>query len=152
MPFEFGNFSISESEVFYESSHSIGLVNLKPIVPGRKSSLPMNMTYVLVVPKRVVPRYSELNAQEVTDLCESAKLISSVIEDEHCDASSRGCVWLIQDGKEAGQTVPHVHLHLIPKRFSAWFENGIESDDRVPRSLTDMKQEAERLKIKCDSM
>ncbi|KAF1801175.1 fragile histidine triad protein, partial [Mucor lusitanicus] len=139
-PFKFGNFSLSESEVFYESSYSIGLVNLKPIVPG----------HVLIVPKRVVPRYSLLTVQEVTDLSESAKLISEVIEDEYCDASNKGCVWLIQDGKEAGQTVPHVHLHLIPKRFSAWFEDGIESDDRVPRSWTDMKQEAEQLKIKCD--
>lgn len=33
MLFQFGNFNVSESEVFYESSYSIGLVNLKPIVP-----------------------------------------------------------------------------------------------------------------------
>ncbi|GAN06450.1 fragile histidine triad protein [Mucor ambiguus] len=150
MPFKFGNFNISESEVFYESSYSIGLVNLKPIAPGRKS-LSMNMPYVLIVPKRVVPRYSQLTAQEVTDLSESAKLISNVIEDEYCNASSKGCIWLIQDGKEAGQTVPHVHLHLIPKRFAAWFQDGIESEDRVPRSWIEMKQEAEQLKIKCDN-
>ncbi|KAK4512083.1 uncharacterized protein ATC70_013326 [Mucor velutinosus] len=108
------------------------------------------LTDVLIVPKRVVPRYSQLTVQEVTDLSESAKLISNVIEDEYGDASNKGCIWLIQDGKEAGQTVPHVHLHLIPKRFSAWFEDGIESDDRVPRSWIEMKQEAEQLKIKCD--
>lgn len=42
--------------------------------------------------------------------------------------------------------VPHVHLHIIPKRFSKWFENKIEDDDRAPRTLEDMKEEAEHLK------
>ncbi|KAI8375109.1 hypothetical protein EDC96DRAFT_437287, partial [Choanephora cucurbitarum] len=51
-------------------------------------------------------------------------------------------IWLIQDGKEAGQTVPHVHLHIIPKRFSEW--DSVE--DRAPRTLGDMKAEAEHLK------
>jgi diadenosine tetraphosphate (Ap4A) HIT family hydrolase len=75
-----------------------------------------------------------------------------------------GLIWLIQDGKEAGQTVspnyavkytlvtrkkvPHVHLHIIPKRFSEWYQNGIEDKDRVPRTIEAMKIEAERLKIK----
>ncbi|KAL0137504.1 hypothetical protein V8B55DRAFT_1415184 [Mucor lusitanicus] len=106
-PFKFGNFSLSESEVFYESSYSIGLVNLKPIVPilNAHSVFILFFTDVLIVPKRVVPRYSLLTVQEVTDLSESAKLISEVIEDEYCDASNKGCVWLIQDGKEAGQTI-----------------------------------------------
>lgn len=42
--------------------------------------------------------------------------------------------------------VPHVHLHIIPKRFSKWFENKIDDDDRAPRTLEDMKEEAEHLK------
>lgn len=84
----------------------------------------------------------------------------------------KGYIWLIQDGKDAGQTVrslciiqvlllwlytdlfasfskvPHVHLHIIPKRFSKWFENGIEDINRASRTSNDMKEEAERLKIK----
>ncbi|CEP11187.1 hypothetical protein [Parasitella parasitica] len=100
--------------------------------------------HILIAPKRVVRRYSQLTIEEVTDLAESAKLTSEVLQDEY----GGNMIWLIQDGEEAGQTVPHVHLHLIPKRFSEWFEHGIEDDDRVPRSMIEMKKEAERLRIK----
>jgi len=34
----FGPYAIRTSEVFYESNHSVALVNLKPIVPGKVSS------------------------------------------------------------------------------------------------------------------
>jgi hypothetical protein len=37
---------------------------------------------------------------------------------------------------------------MIPKSFSESFVNGIEDDSRVPRSMSEMKEEAERLKIK----
>ncbi|KAI8638947.1 fragile histidine triad protein [Parasitella parasitica] len=138
MSFKFGTIDIPESEVFYESKHSIGLVNLKPIVPG----------HILIVPKRVVSRYSQLTIEEITDLGESAKLTSSVLQDEY----GSDMIWLIQDGKEAGQTISHVHLHMIPKRFSEWFAHEIEDDGRVPRTMIEMKKEAERLKIKFQSV
>ncbi|EIE83134.1 hypothetical protein RO3G_07839 [Rhizopus delemar RA 99-880] len=55
-------------------------------------------------------------------------------------------IWLIQDGIDAGQTIFHVHLHIIPKRFSEWYSEGIEDVDRVPRSFSEMKEEADHLK------
>ena len=56
----------------------------------------------------------------------------------------------IQDGKHAGQTVDHLHVHLIP-RFENDFEDnddvyrGIESP-RKDRSLEEMEKEAEMLR------
>jgi diadenosine tetraphosphate (Ap4A) HIT family hydrolase len=42
--------------------------------------------------------------KKVTDLTESARHISKVLETEYTEMK-QGSIWLIQDGKEAGQTV-----------------------------------------------
>ena len=39
-------------------------------------------------------------------------------------------VFLFQDGAQAGQTVPHVHVHILPRK-SGDFENNDEVYDAV---------------------
>ena len=56
--YRFGPWSIAAGEVFVTSPLSIAFVNLKPVVPG----------HVLISPKRVVARFSELSPEEVADL------------------------------------------------------------------------------------
>jgi len=54
---------------------------------------------------------------------------------------------LIQDGSDAGQTIPHVHLHIIPREImpstpmSTTIAMNLE-DTRPIRSLFDMETEA----------
>eukprot|EP00003_Mantamonas_plastica_P004405 TRINITY_DN1349_c0_g1_i1.p3 TRINITY_DN1349_c0_g1~~TRINITY_DN1349_c0_g1_i1.p3 ORF type:complete len:106 (+),score=37.97 TRINITY_DN1349_c0_g1_i1:436-753(+) len=50
--------------------------------------------------------------------------------EKHFDASSLTIV--IQDGPEAGQTVPHVHCHIIPRKKGD-FENNDDIYDEVDR-------------------
>ncbi|GJQ09585.1 hypothetical protein GpartN1_g1376.t1 [Galdieria partita] len=109
--FHFGPFLLKKSvEVFYNSKLSYGIVNLKPIVPG----------HVLVIPKRVVKRFQELNLDEVYDLWQSAQLIGGRLEQYYQVDAMTYC---IQDGKAAGQTVPHVHIHVIPRRIGDFERN-----------------------------
>ena len=80
-------------------SHSF--VNLKPLVPG----------HVLVVPARVVDRYGELTATEAADLWAHVRATQRVVLAAHgATASHLG----LQDGKDSGQSVPHVHVHILP--------------------------------------
>jgi bis(5'-adenosyl)-triphosphatase len=53
------------------------------------------------------------------------------------------CSIAVQDGREAGQTVPHVHFHILPRQ-----ENGIVQVDSVAKDRTaeEMKEESEFLK------
>jgi bis(5'-adenosyl)-triphosphatase len=101
---KFAKFDIASSSVFYKSSSDLTLafVNLKPLVPG----------HVLVVPRRVVPRLEDLNDEELKDLFISVREVQAVVCKEHgADSASIG----IQDGEDAGQSVPHVHVHILPQ-------------------------------------
>ena len=100
---KFGPFSVT-NQVFHLSSSrlSYALVNLKPLLPG----------HVLVCPTRCVPRLSQLTGEETTDLFLAVKRVSQMIERVY-QASSLNVA--IQDGVDAGQSVPHVHVHIIPR-------------------------------------
>jgi bis(5'-adenosyl)-triphosphatase len=66
-----------------------------------------------VSPRRVVPRFNDLSAAEVQDLFLTVQRVSRMVE-RVFDASSLNIA--IQDGVDAGQSVPHVHAHIIPRK------------------------------------
>ncbi|KAL8243737.1 hypothetical protein R6Q59_009995 [Mikania micrantha] len=103
-PLKFGPFSITP-QVFHISSSklSYGLVNLKPILPG----------HTLICPVRSVARLSQLSARETSDLFLTVRRVSRTLERVYSADSLNVAV---QDGVEAGQSVPHVHVHVIPRR------------------------------------
>ncbi|ORX69700.1 HIT-like protein [Linderina pennispora] len=147
MSFRFGPLIIPQSQVFMVSRLSYGLVNLKPAVPG----------HVLVVSRRPVTRFNDLSADEVTDLFQQGQRVSRLVERVY---KADSLTLVIQDGKEAGQSVPHVHLHILPRRKADFANNddiydelgsrkrvrGVDNDERVPRSAEEMAEEAELLR------
>lgn len=114
---QFGRFQLPPSQVFFETDLVRGIVNLKPIVPG----------HVLVIPKRVVKRFGEMTQEEVVDLWTSVHKIGPMLEKYH------GCSALniaIQDGVASGQSVPHVHVHILPRK-----EGDFERNDDIYEQL-----------------
>ncbi|WWD08820.1 hypothetical protein V865_006934 [Kwoniella europaea PYCC6329] len=101
-------------QVFYSTPLSIGIVNLKPLLPG----------HVLIIPKRVVPRLSDLNSPEITDLFLTVQKVGKGLERYY---NAQALTISLQDGKSAGQSVPHVHVHILP-RHSTDFEG---ENDRI---------------------
>ena len=106
----FGSFLVN-SQVFYVTSLSFALVNIKPLLPG----------HVLVSPLRVVPRFSELSSAEISDLFLTAQRVGRTIE-RTFGASALNIA--IQDGAAAGQSVPHVHAHIIPRKAADLDDKG----------------------------
>ncbi|CAA9961827.1 hypothetical protein CFE70_005238 [Pyrenophora teres f. teres 0-1] len=107
---KFGTFVVT-SQVFHVTRLSFAIVNLKPLLPG----------HVLVSPRRVVPRFNDLSAAEVQDLFLTAQRVSRMVE-RVFSASSLNIA--IQDGVDAGQSVPHVHAHIIPRQKADLEEKG----------------------------
>ncbi|XP_073389450.1 bifunctional bis(5'-adenosyl)-triphosphatase/adenylylsulfatase FHIT isoform X2 [Physcomitrium patens] len=128
--FYFGKFRIDPTEVFLVTQHSYAFVNLKPVVPG----------HVLVSPKRVVHRFLDLTPEETSDLWLTAQRVGQKIE-PFFEASS--LTFAIQDGAQAGQTVSHVHVHILPRRVGD-FENNDEVYDVLDEKE---KQLAEKLDL-----
>ncbi|KAJ5805196.1 Histidine triad (HIT) protein [Penicillium riverlandense] len=101
-PIHFGPFLVTP-QVFHTTPLTFALVNLKPILPG----------HVLVSPRRIVPRVADLSPTETSDLFLTVRRVGRMVERVYGAASLNIAV---QDGVHAGQSVPHVHAHIIPRR------------------------------------
>ncbi|KAE8611223.1 hypothetical protein XENTR_v10012374 [Xenopus tropicalis] len=119
MSLRFGQHLIKPSVIFFRSELSFALVNRKPVVPG----------HVLVCPLRPANRFRELRPEEVSDLFTTVQKVASVVE-THFGGSS--LTISIQDGPEAGQTVQHVHVHILPRKAGDFKRN-----DKIYEELQD---------------
>nr|XP_042140326.1 bis(5'-adenosyl)-triphosphatase isoform X2 [Peromyscus maniculatus bairdii] len=110
MSFRFGQHLIKPSVVFLKTELSFALVNRKPVVPG----------HVLVCPLRPVERFRDLRPDEVADLFQVTQRVGTVVE-KHFQGTS--ITFSMQDGPEAGQTVKHVHVHILPRKAGDFRRN-----------------------------
>ncbi|XP_053723516.1 bis(5'-adenosyl)-triphosphatase isoform X1 [Synchiropus splendidus] len=131
----FGQHLIKASCVFLQTELSFALVNRKPVVPG----------HVLVCPLRAVERFGQLRPEEVADLFSTAQRVANLVE-KHFKASSLTIA--IQDGPEAGQTVKHVHVHVLPRKTGDFEKNDSvyneHTDSSLERTETDAAAEQNR--------
>lgn len=146
MSFRFGQHLIKPSVVFLKTELSFALVNRKPVVPG----------HVLVCPLRPVERFRDMSPEEVADLFQAAQRVGTVVE-KHFQGTS--LAFSMQDGPEAGQTVKHVHVHILPRKAGDFHRNdsiydALEKHDREDkdspalwRSEEEMAAEAAALRV-----
>jgi bis(5'-adenosyl)-triphosphatase len=87
---------------FAESENFWAIYNLSPVLPG----------HVLIVPKQHLCSFLDLDEiLNVEMVVFSRKIIKTL---QHA-FNSKSFDWTIQDGKPAGQTVDHMHMHIIPR-------------------------------------
>lgn len=133
-PALFATHKIPKSTVFAASPLSFAFVNLRPVVPG----------HVLVSSKRVAPRFADLTPDEVSDLWLLAQKVGRVAElkqqqqeggggggEEKKTPPPSALTFALQDGASAGQSVPHVHVHVIPRGGSGDRFLGEERNDEL---------------------
>ena len=95
-------------------------VNLKHLVAedelcyAAKDSFPATEFHTLIIPKRHVANYFDLNLSEVSAMHEILVEMKRTIETK--DDSVTGFNIGVNAGKDAGQSIFHVHVHLIPRR------------------------------------
>ncbi|XP_021352210.1 nitrilase homolog 1-like isoform X1 [Mizuhopecten yessoensis] len=140
--FDFGGHPIPSSCVFHRTPTCFCFVNIKPVVLG----------HVLVSTMRRVERLGELTQTELSDLFSVVQRVAGVVE-QHYGASS--LTVSVQDGPQAGQTVKHVHVHVMPRKAGDFEQNDeiytkLQHHDKDMttgrRSEDDMAEEAGQLK------
>ncbi|RKP00250.1 hypothetical protein CXG81DRAFT_13453 [Caulochytrium protostelioides] len=153
--FAFGKWPIPLSEVFFVRPLTWALVNYKPVVPG----------HVLVTTRRVVAHLADLTDEEAQELMTTLRTVSHAVQ-KHYGATA--LTVSLQDGVHAGQTVPHIHFHILPRRAGDFGNNDdvypaidaseaehpagekksvrADNEERKPRTEEDMAAEAETLR------
>ena len=94
--------TLPRERVRLENVHAIAIRDGYPISPG----------HTLIIPRRHIASVFEATAGEWLEFLVLMDLAKQVLEEEfHPDGYNIG----INDGAAAGQTIPHLHLHLIPR-------------------------------------
>uniref|UniRef100_A0A1B6JCQ5 Nitrilase and fragile histidine triad fusion protein NitFhit n=1 Tax=Homalodisca liturata TaxID=320908 RepID=A0A1B6JCQ5_9HEMI len=108
--YQFGQVEVLASHVFYKTPTSFAFTNKCCVVPG----------HVLVASLRPVLKLTDLKPAEVADLFQTVQRVQSVMEKIHNTTSATVTV---QDGPLAGQSIQHVHVHVLPRRPGDFPEN-----------------------------
>jgi histidine triad (HIT) family protein len=85
----------------YETEHSIAILDAFPLKDGHS----------LVISKSHKPKIQDLSLIENSDIFDALHFLTEKIEKSmNCNSSLIG----IHNGKDAGQEIPHFHIHVIP--------------------------------------
>lgn len=87
-----------------ESEHAVAFRDLQPQAP----------THVLVVPRRHLAALREVAADDAALIADALRLAVEVARRE--GIVDGGYRVLTNDGPDAGQTVPHLHFHVLGGR------------------------------------
>jgi histidine triad (HIT) family protein len=81
---------------------------------------PQAPIHVLIVPKKVIPRVGEAVADDRETLGALLLAAGKIAEKLGVSARDKGFRLVINHGRDAGETVPHLHVHLLAGRDLSW--------------------------------
>ncbi|MCH9658808.1 HIT family protein [archaeon] len=90
------------AKILGETMHSISFLDAFPLAKG----------HVLVVPKNHRQKIQNMSKEENSDLFSLAREMLFKV-----DSVTGATLMAVHNGKDAGQEVPHVHVHLVPRRI-----------------------------------
>jgi len=73
-------------------------------------AFPLTKGHTLVIPKNHYVKIQEMKKEDIIDLFDTVRVMAG--RTERLASSS---LIAIHNGKESGQEVPHVHVHIIPR-------------------------------------
>lgn len=94
--------------ILYEDDLVLAIRDIKPQAP----------THVLIFPKQVIPRIAEAKAEDgklVGHLLLKAAEIATKI-----GLAKDGYRLVINNGPNGGETIPHLHVHILGGRHMQW--------------------------------
>jgi bis(5'-adenosyl)-triphosphatase len=141
--------SIQDS-VFVRSENFLAIYNLAPILPGHS----------LIIPNKHVQSVLDLNPGELTEMTLFARNVTTLLlKVFKTDAFN----WSVQDKEAAGQTLAHLHMHIVLRypgdlpypgdwypKIRQNFSEILDSASRQKHSIQEMKQIVDRLRKSAD--
>lgn len=95
------------ADIEYEDDQCVAIHDVNPQAP----------THLLIIPRKVIPRI--LQAEE-TDAPLLGHLLVVAAKIAKKNNLSSGFRVVVNSGKDAGETIPHLHVHLLAGRRLSW--------------------------------
>jgi histidine triad (HIT) family protein len=114
------------AEVIASEADGVAFLDVQPLADG----------HVLVVPRAHVPTIEDLEPAAAAALFQIVRRLAGPVRQA---LGAAGTTIGINNGEAAGQTIPHVHVHIVPR----WPNDGAGSvhtifPRRTTRSLADV--------------
>lgn len=94
--------------IVYEDEQAVAFRDANPKAP----------VHILVVPRKEIPRVSEATREDEPILGHLLTVAAAIARKEGIDES--GYRLVINKGRDAGESVPHLHVHLMGGRPMKW--------------------------------
>ena len=91
------------SRIITETENSIAFLDAFPVSRG----------HTLVIPKHHYEKVQDMTSLDNTDLFNTVYQVISKV-----DRLTGATLVAVHNGKDSGQEIPHVHVHLIPRELS----------------------------------
>ena len=95
------------SEILYEDERCIAIRDVNPQAP----------VHALVIPKKLIPRIADAEEGDSETIGHLLLIAKQVARTEELEQGFR---IVINNGSDGGETVPHLHVHLLGGRQMKW--------------------------------
>jgi histidine triad (HIT) family protein len=96
------------AKIAHEDEHCIAIHDINPQAP----------VHVLVIPKKLIARVGEATTADQSVL--GHLLLTAADLARQLRLADSGYRIVINNGRDGGETVPHLHVHLLGKRPLSW--------------------------------
>jgi histidine triad (HIT) family protein len=95
------------ADILYQDDKAIAIRDINPQAP----------THVLVVPRKPLPRIAEAQEDDTALLGHLLQVAKKIARDQQLATGYR---IVINNGPDGGESVPHLHVHLLGGRQLHW--------------------------------
>lgn len=96
------------AQIVYEDELVAAFKDIKPAAP----------THILIVPKKPIPRIADATPEDHRVLGHLLLKASEIAQ--QAGLGSSGFRLVINNGPDAGESVPHLHCHILGGRSMSW--------------------------------
>ena len=95
------------AEILYEDELCISIKDIQPQAPF----------HALIIPKKLIPWIGLAEESDQQTLGHLLLVAKKIAQEQHLDEGFRV---VINNGNDGGETVPHLHVHLLGGRKLSW--------------------------------
>jgi histidine triad (HIT) family protein len=110
------------AEIIFEDEEVIAFKDINPQAPVHVLIVPRKpipkLTHVLIVPRKPIPKLTDADESDTAILGKMVMVARKIAKDFGLDED--GFRLLLNEGKNGGQTIYHLHFHLLGGRRLMW--------------------------------